>query len=219
MVEESLDWESAEQRAALVLPEELNEPSVTQLPRTQFPMLFPSGLLRVLKYQTPLEEDHGEDPAELPLAGQRAAIRCPQGPWGPSAPAPPLRLATPSSPLTPPRFALTEPGSRACASGWGTGASTAGAGDPPGDAAISHSCACDSGPGVLSPVGRAARVEWARRGAGQPPGTRETGKLRRFLFPKGKNTQSSASLGKRPVSPGGPFWGRLHRSESQRLSR
>lgn len=104
---------------------------------------------------------------------------------------------TPGSPLAP-RFALTEPGSGVCAAGWGDSGSTAGAGVPPGDAAMAHRCSAGGrDPRVLSSAGRAAprlsgRGE-GRTGGGRPPATRNTreiGKLRsaRFRFPKRKNT-------------------------------
>lgn len=59
-------------------------------------------------------------------------------PGAPLPRAPSLRGAAHNSPLASPRFALTERGSRACASDWGAGASTAGAGDPPGAASIAQ---------------------------------------------------------------------------------
>lgn len=148
-----------------------------------------------------------ERPAGLPLTAGRAAIGHHHGPWGPSARAPRLSArSAPSSPLAPARFALTESGSGVGASGWGTGASTAGAGAPPGDAAIAHTAPPAGPSGVIFRGEGGSRPSGHRAARGGPAGdSGENGKLRRFPFPKGRNTYSSRSLGRRLVIPWGPF--------------
>lgn len=123
------------------------------------------------------------------------------------------RFPTPGSPLVP-RFALTEPGSRVCAAGWGGSGSTAGAGVPPGDAAMAHSCSAGGrDPRVFSSAGRAAprlsgRGEGRTRG-GRPrrPATRgKSGscEVHGFVSPKGKIPKAHILWGKGQVSPWGP---------------